>query len=154
MRKSHIPIPPTEEFLIRMFYLEGWSMKKVAEELNITLNEALAKRNNALRRLRGMERSELEAYLLRGVNAQNEILRVQPSQFEEIRLKLAQDVEDESEYAKSEGTSYIMEEYNSDVSVYQNLDAKYRAIEHELIRKNQNHNIIMCKICKSGAAKE
>lgn len=97
MRKSHLPLTPTEEFLIRMFYLEGWSMKVVAEELDITLNEALAKRNKALRRLRCMERSELEAYLLRGVNAQNEILWNRPSQFEEIMLKLAQDIEDENE---------------------------------------------------------
>ena len=97
MRKSPLPFTPTEEFLIRMFYLESWSMKEVAEELDITLNEALAKRNMALRRLRCMERSELEAYLLYGVNAQNEILWDRPSQFEEIMLKLAQDVKDENE---------------------------------------------------------
>lgn len=97
MRKSYLPLTPAEEFLIRMFYLEGWSMKKVAEELDITLKEALAKRNKALRRLRCMERSELEAYLLRKVNAQNEILWNRPNQFEEIMLKLAQDVEDENE---------------------------------------------------------
>ena len=72
-------------------------MKEVAEELDITLNEALAKRNKALHRLRCMERSEVEAYLLYGVNAQNVILRDRPSQFEEIMLKLAQDVEDENE---------------------------------------------------------
>ena len=97
MRKSNLPLTPTEEFLIRMFYLEGWSMKKVAEKLDINLNEALAKRNKALRRLRCMERSELEAYLFYGVNAQNEILWDRQSQFEKIMLKLAQDIEDENE---------------------------------------------------------
>jgi len=136
-----------------MFYLEGWSMKEVADKLNITLNEALTKRNNALRRLRCMERSELEAYLLHGVNGRNEILWDQPNQFEEIMLKLAQDVEDENEYDKSVRTSYSIEECKSDVSACQNLADKCRAIEHESIRKNQNHDTIMCEICKSGAAK-
>jgi DNA-binding NarL/FixJ family response regulator len=97
MRKSHLPITPTEEFLIRMFYLEGWSMKKISEKLNITLSEALVTRNNALRRLRRMERSELEDYLLHGAIAQNEISWDRPNQFEEVMLKLAQDIEDENE---------------------------------------------------------
>ena len=97
MRKSPLPLTPTEDFLIRMFYLEGWSMKKVAKKLDITLNEALAKRNKALHSLRCMEKSDLEEYLLYGVNAQNQILWDRPSQFEEIMLKLAQDVEDENE---------------------------------------------------------
>ena len=96
MKALHPPITPTEEFLIKMFYLEGWSMKKEAKELDITLKAVLEKRNRALSKLRRMDRSDLEAYFLRNTNGQYEFLYKGPNQFEEVITKLAQDIEDQN----------------------------------------------------------
>jgi DNA-binding NarL/FixJ family response regulator len=92
-----LTLTPREELLVREFYLKGSSMKEVAKRLHLTLEEVLGMRNRALRKLRHADRADVESFFSGEASLQSEFTVERRNQFEELMLKLAQDIEDITE---------------------------------------------------------